>query len=91
VRSYVRSPTPESSSATADDSQFINVQWQLTGTPGEPSLELHLGYMLTTASIAIAFAIPFQLMLFPIHAREELRNATAQNCRRPFFSPRTRR
>jgi hypothetical protein len=38
--------------------------------------------MLTTASIAIAFAIPFQLMLFPIHARDELRNATAQTLRR---------
>jgi hypothetical protein len=37
--------------------------------------------MLTTAAIAIAFAIPFQLLIFPRHARNELRAATAASLR----------
>jgi len=56
---------------------YINTQYQLRGTPGAQSLGLHLAYMLTSLSIAIAFAIPFQLLIFPTPAREELRYGLA--------------
>ena len=38
--------------------------------------------MLTTSAIAIALAIPFQLLIFPKHARDQLRNAAARTLRR---------
>ena len=54
----------------------------MTGSSGEQSLGLHLGYMLTTSAIAIALAIPFQLLIFPQHARDDLRTSTATTLRR---------
>ena len=38
--------------------------------------------MLTTASIAIALAVPFQLLIFPQHARAQIRAGVARNLRR---------
>ena len=38
--------------------------------------------MLTTSAIAIALAIPFQLLIFPRHARDELRSAHAETLRK---------
>lgn len=38
--------------------------------------------MLTTACIAIGFAIPFQLLVFPRHARDQLRSGIAHILRR---------
>lgn len=38
--------------------------------------------MLTTSAIAIALAIPFQLLIFPRHARDELRAAHAGTLRK---------
>lgn len=38
--------------------------------------------MLTTSAVAIALAVPFQLLIFPRHARDELRLAHADTLRK---------